>query len=80
MDGDTSTSLTIATRHSEKDLHKVADLYAKALDIQKGDVVLDPMCGRGVPLCEAATNWPEAAAFLGCDISASQIYAASENA
>eukprot|EP00913_Durusdinium_trenchii_P017983 g16900.t1 len=41
-------------------------VLAKALQLQPGEVVLDPMCGKGTLLCEAAIWWPEAS-FIGCD-------------
>eukprot|EP00435_Cladocopium_sp_Y103_P034242 s1348_g8.t2 len=39
---------------------------AKSLDIQPGDVVLDPMCGKGTLLAEAAIWWPEGR-YIGCE-------------
>ncbi|CAE8618686.1 unnamed protein product, partial [Polarella glacialis] len=57
----------------------IAWVLAKCIDIQEGDVVLDPMCGRGVLVCEAALNWPNAGPFLGCDNSAEQLCKAAEN-
>ncbi|CAK9099342.1 unnamed protein product [Durusdinium trenchii] len=47
-------------------------VLAKALQLQPGEVVLDPMCGKGTLLCEAAIWWPEAS-FIGCDVEAQQL-------
>mmetsp|Transcript_93714 Transcript_93714/g.303440 ORF Transcript_93714/g.303440 Transcript_93714/m.303440 type:complete len:365 (-) Transcript_93714:93-1187(-) len=54
-------------------------VIAKTLDIQPGDVVLDPMCGCGVLLCEAAISWPCARAFLGCDLDSGKLEGATRN-
>eukprot|EP01043_Picozoa_sp_COSAG02_P043224 COSAG02_NODE_3747_length_6292_cov_3.278379_2_plen_597_part_00 len=56
----------------------VAWAVARTLEIQPGDTVLDPMCGKGVLLCEAATNWP-CASYLGCDCDAKQLGHARSN-
>ena len=56
----------------------VAWAVARTLEIQPGDVVLDPMCGKGVLLCEASANWPTAS-YLGCDVSAEQLDRARSN-
>ena len=50
----------------------VAWALAKSANIRPGDSVLDPMCGRGVLLCEAALGWRHAR-YMGCDISLSQL-------
>jgi hypothetical protein len=50
----------------------------RTLDLEKGDVVLDPMCGRANLLVEGALNWP-ACSFVGCDVDPSQIDAARAN-
>lgn len=52
---------------------------AKTLNIQAGDVVLDPMCGCGALLCEAARSKPEGVIFIGCDVDRAQLTAAMEN-
>ncbi|CAJ1414858.1 unnamed protein product [Effrenium voratum] len=57
----------------------VAWVLARCLDIQDQEVVLDPMCGKGVLLCEAAMNWPRAGAFLGCDLDVAQLRKAVDN-
>ena len=51
---------------------------AKACDIQPGFTVLDPMCGRGTFLVEAATFWPDAK-YIGVDRSRDQLRDAQEN-
>eukprot|EP00434_Breviolum_minutum_P044126 symbB.v1.2.039372.t1/scaffold6512.1/size17487/1 len=51
---------------------------AKSLKLEKGDVVLDPMCGKGTLLAEAAIWWPEAH-YIGCDTSTEQLEACREN-
>ncbi|CAL1154733.1 unnamed protein product [Cladocopium goreaui] len=51
---------------------------AKSLDIQPGDVVLDPMCGKGTLLAEAAIWWPEGR-YIGCDTDALQLESCREN-
>lgn len=58
----------------------VSWVLARTLDIHPGDIVLDPMCGRGLLLCEAALNWPAAAEFIGCDENMSQLIDAQSNA
>jgi 23S rRNA G2445 N2-methylase RlmL len=56
----------------------VAWALARSLEIEPNDIVLDPMCGKAVVLCEAALGWPDAI-FVGCDIDASQLTSASAN-
>ena len=56
----------------------VAWAMARTLEIQTGDTVLDPMCGKGVLLCEASANWPDVN-YLGCDASAEQLGHARSN-
>jgi len=50
----------------------------KSLDIQPDDVVIDPMCGKGTFLIEAATIWPSAK-YCGMDTSMDQLENAKEN-
>eukprot|EP00913_Durusdinium_trenchii_P004526 g4203.t1 len=57
----------------------IAWVLARCLNIEEQDTVLDPMCGRGVLLCEAALNWPHAGAFIGCDLDPDQLRLAAEN-
>merc|ERR1712194_28037 len=45
---------------------------AKTADIREGDLVLDPMCGRGTVLLEAKVYWPEAR-YVGIDLDEEQI-------
>lgn len=47
-------------------------------DIQAGSIVLDPMCGLGTILLEAAKDWPNAY-YHGIDNTASQLQMASVN-
>ena len=51
---------------------------ARCLDIGAGDVVLDPTCGRGTLLAEAALWWPSAR-YVGCDLDAGQLEACRAN-
>ena len=51
---------------------------ASMVDICPGDVVLDPMCGRGAFLVEAAAAWPEAD-YIGCDMAKGQVTRSSHN-
>ncbi|CAJ1966743.1 unnamed protein product [Cylindrotheca closterium] len=50
----------------------------KSIDIQPEDVVIDPMCGKGTFLVEAATIWPSAK-YYGMDTSLDQLQNAKEN-
>lgn len=53
---------------------------ASLAQLQAGDVVLDPMCGSGTTLIEAAMDRVmPAAAFVGADLSADQIRLSCEN-
>ncbi|XP_039947326.1 THUMP domain-containing protein 2 isoform X3 [Hirundo rustica] len=47
-------------------------------DLEAGALVLDPMCGLGMILLEAAKEWPEAC-YWGADISDSQLEGADGN-
>lgn len=54
-------------------LHPVVSwCLGKAGGIGVGDVVCDPMCGRGIVLAEAALHWPHAR-YVGLDVNASQV-------
>jgi ubiquinone/menaquinone biosynthesis C-methylase UbiE len=52
---------------------------ARSADIRKGDVVLDPMCGKATFLVEAAACWPHAASFMGIDHCHDQLRDAKAN-
>ncbi|NWV13987.1 THUM2 protein, partial [Ptilonorhynchus violaceus] len=56
----------------------VAWAMASLAEISAGALVLDPMCGLGTILLEAAREWPEAC-YWGADISASQLEGADGN-
>jgi ubiquinone/menaquinone biosynthesis C-methylase UbiE len=56
----------------------VAWAVAKSLEIQAGDIILDPMCGHGNVLIEAGLNW-SSCELIGCDINPLQIEAAANN-
>ncbi|NXP84539.1 THUM2 protein, partial [Passerina amoena] len=56
----------------------VAWAMASLAEIRAGALVLDPMCGLGTILLEAAKEWPEAW-FWGADISDSQLEGADGN-
>ncbi|XP_072491901.1 THUMP domain-containing protein 2 isoform X1 [Notamacropus eugenii] len=56
----------------------IAWTMASLAEIKVGAVVLDPMCGLGTILLEAAKEWPNAY-FLGADVSDSQLLAACDN-
>ncbi|XP_054841021.1 THUMP domain-containing protein 2 isoform X3 [Eublepharis macularius] len=56
----------------------VAWAMASFAEIQAGAFVLDPTCGLGTILLEAATEWTNAH-YLGTDISASQLQGAYSN-
>nr|XP_020832648.1 THUMP domain-containing protein 2 isoform X3 [Phascolarctos cinereus] len=51
---------------------------AKTFTTEVGAVVLDPMCGLGTILLEAAKEWPNAS-YLGADVSDSQLLGAFDN-
>ncbi|KAK3595537.1 hypothetical protein CHS0354_021642 [Potamilus streckersoni] len=56
----------------------VAWIMADLCEIEAGEMVLDPMCGKGSILIEAArTN--QSAYFLGCDINSDQLKFARTN-
>uniref|UniRef100_A0A8D0GP81 U6 snRNA (guanine-N(2))-methyltransferase THUMPD2 n=1 Tax=Sphenodon punctatus TaxID=8508 RepID=A0A8D0GP81_SPHPU len=56
----------------------VAWAMASLAEISTGAVVLDPMCGLGTILLEAAKEWPNVC-YLGTDISDSQLQGAYDN-
>ncbi|NXS30905.1 THUM2 protein, partial [Pomatostomus ruficeps] len=56
----------------------VAWAMASLAEIRAGALVLDPMCGLGTILLEAAKEWPEAS-YWGADISDSQLEGADGN-
>ncbi|XP_060711863.1 THUMP domain-containing protein 2 isoform X2 [Hemiscyllium ocellatum] len=56
----------------------VAWAMAYLADIKAGSLVLDPMCGLGTILLEAAKEWPNAY-YHGVDNTASQLQMASAN-
>ncbi|NXI99510.1 THUM2 protein, partial [Psophia crepitans] len=56
----------------------VAWAMASLAEISTGVFVLDPMCGLGTILLEAAKEWPEAC-YWGADISDSQLEGADVN-
>ncbi|XP_055986540.1 THUMP domain-containing protein 2 [Sorex fumeus] len=56
----------------------VAWALASLADIQAGAFVLDPMCGLGTILLEAAKEWPDVY-YVGADVSDKQLLGASDN-
>ncbi|XP_030051768.1 U6 snRNA (guanine-N(2))-methyltransferase THUMPD2 [Microcaecilia unicolor] len=56
----------------------VAWAMASLAEINSGAFVLDPMCGFGTILMEAAKEWPDVQ-YLGVDVNASQLQGAYEN-
>ncbi|XP_043846313.1 THUMP domain-containing protein 2 [Dromiciops gliroides] len=56
----------------------IAWTMASLAEINAGAVVLDPMCGLGTILLEAAKEWPNAY-YFGADISDSQLLGACDN-
>ncbi|NWS69344.1 THUM2 protein, partial [Crotophaga sulcirostris] len=56
----------------------VAWAMASLAEIRAGAFVLDPMCGLGTILLEAAKEWPEAC-YWGADLSDSQLEGAGVN-
>ncbi|XP_060042909.1 THUMP domain-containing protein 2 isoform X4 [Erinaceus europaeus] len=56
----------------------VAWAMASLAEIQAGAFVLDPMCGLGTILLEAAREWPNAC-YVGADISDAQLVGAGDN-
>eukprot|EP00928_Gymnodinium_smaydae_P037422 TRINITY_DN25981_c0_g2_i1.p1 TRINITY_DN25981_c0_g2~~TRINITY_DN25981_c0_g2_i1.p1 ORF type:complete len:443 (-),score=56.10 TRINITY_DN25981_c0_g2_i1:570-1898(-) len=56
----------------------VAWAIARSVDIQPGEVVLDPMCGAGIVLLEAAQRWRDAV-YLGFDMDTGQLSRLASN-
>jgi len=56
----------------------VAWAMAKSASIERGELVLDPMCGSGIILLEAAQCWP-GARYLGFDSDAWQLQRSAQN-
>ncbi|CAK0814875.1 unnamed protein product, partial [Prorocentrum cordatum] len=50
----------------------VAWALARSAELMPGELVLDPMCGRGVTLVEAALSWPSCR-YVGVDNDAEQL-------
>ncbi|XFF82395.1 hypothetical protein AB1E18_008614 [Capra hircus] len=56
----------------------IAWAMASLAEIKAGAVVLDPMCGLGTILLEAAKEWPDVY-YVGADVSDSQLSGAYDN-
>ncbi|XP_024609379.1 THUMP domain-containing protein 2 isoform X1 [Neophocaena asiaeorientalis asiaeorientalis] len=56
----------------------IAWAMASLAEIKAGGVVLDPMCGLGTILLEAAKEWPDVY-YVGADVSDSQLLGACDN-
>uniref|UniRef100_A0A4X1STT2 U6 snRNA (guanine-N(2))-methyltransferase THUMPD2 n=2 Tax=Sus scrofa TaxID=9823 RepID=A0A4X1STT2_PIG len=56
----------------------IAWAMASLAEIKAGAFVLDPMCGLGTILLEAAKEWPDVY-YVGADVSDSQLLGASDN-
>ncbi|KAM7238975.1 hypothetical protein CapIbe_010495 [Capra ibex] len=56
----------------------IAWAMASLAEIKAGSVVLDPMCGLGTILLEAAKEWPDVY-YVGADVSDSQLSGAYDN-
>ncbi|XP_006930407.2 THUMP domain-containing protein 2 isoform X3 [Felis catus] len=56
----------------------IAWALASLAEIQAGAFVLDPMCGLGTILLEAAKEWPDVY-YVGADVSDSQLLGAYDN-
>ncbi|XP_060165393.1 THUMP domain-containing protein 2 isoform X5 [Globicephala melas] len=56
----------------------IAWAMASLAEIKAGAVVLDPMCGLGTILLEAAKEWPDVY-YMGADVSDSQLLGACDN-
>ncbi|XP_069462973.1 THUMP domain-containing protein 2 isoform X2 [Ambystoma mexicanum] len=56
----------------------IAWAMASVAEISVGALVLDPMCGLGTILLEAAKEWPEAC-YLGIDLNKSPLQGAYDN-
>ncbi|CAH6778035.1 THUMP domain-containing protein 2 [Phodopus roborovskii] len=56
----------------------IAWAMASIAEIKAGALVLDPMCGLGTILVEAAEEWPDVY-YMGADVSNSQLLGACDN-
>lgn len=56
----------------------IAWAMASIAEIKAGALVLDPMCGLGTILVEAAEEWPDVF-YMGADVSDSQLLGACDN-
>ncbi|XP_075811388.1 U6 snRNA (guanine-N(2))-methyltransferase THUMPD2 isoform X1 [Microtus pennsylvanicus] len=56
----------------------IAWAMASIAEIKAGALVLDPMCGLGTILVEAAKEWPDVY-YMGADVSDSQLLGACDN-
>ncbi|KAL6050761.1 hypothetical protein STEG23_015299 [Scotinomys teguina] len=56
----------------------IAWAMASVAEIKAGALVLDPMCGLGTTLVEAAEEWPDVY-YMGADVSDSQLRGAGVN-
>ncbi|XP_038968071.1 THUMP domain-containing protein 2 isoform X5 [Rattus norvegicus] len=56
----------------------IAWAMASIAEIKAGALVLDPMCGLGTILVEAAEEWPDVF-YVGADVSDSQLLGACDN-
>ncbi|XP_049551782.1 THUMP domain-containing protein 2 isoform X3 [Orcinus orca] len=56
----------------------IAWAMSSLAEIKAGAVVLDPMCGLGTILLEAAKEWPDVY-YMGADVSDSQLLGACDN-
>ncbi|XP_021561847.1 THUMP domain-containing protein 2 isoform X2 [Carlito syrichta] len=56
----------------------IAWAMASLAEIRAGAIVLDPMCGLGTILLEAAKEWPDVY-YVGADVSDSQLLGACDN-
>nr|XP_044993614.1 THUMP domain-containing protein 2 isoform X2 [Jaculus jaculus] len=56
----------------------IAWAMASLAEIKAGAFVLDPMCGLGTILLEAANEWPDVY-YVGADVSKSQLHGAYDN-
>ncbi|XP_069350464.1 THUMP domain-containing protein 2 isoform X4 [Eulemur rufifrons] len=56
----------------------IAWAMASLAEIKAGEFVLDPMCGLGTILLEAAKEWPDVY-YVGADVSDSQLLGACDN-
>ncbi|XP_036781453.2 THUMP domain-containing protein 2 isoform X2 [Manis pentadactyla] len=56
----------------------IAWAMASLAEIKAGAFLLDPMCGLGTILLEAAKEWPDVY-YVGADVSDSQLQGASDN-